>query len=193
MIPTKEAVTEAQLLPILATLQTLGPLLTRPQFDVEYPAHADGGALAAMGLAVIAACERLEAIFKESERYSFADTSKLFETMQKTQEAQLAFLIAQKAAAEEVLRPSFQLKPTLGIAENRYFVYWGDPHTEGGSIIGTGATIAEAMTDFDAAFHRAPSDQVFKISSTTDAPAPQPEDAAETPEEFNTKQKRKKK
>lgn len=192
-IPTKEAVTEAQLLPILATLQTLGPLISRPQFDVEYPAKADGGAMTAIGLAIIAACSRLEAIFADSARYSFADTSKLFETMQKTQEAQLAFLLAQKAAAEEVMRPSFQLKPTLGIAENRYFVYWGDPQSEGGSIVGTGNTIAEAMADFDAAFHRAPNDQVFKISASADAPKAEPSDSAETPEEFQKNTKRKKK
>lgn len=192
-IPTKEAVTEAQLLPILATLQTLGPLLARPQFEVDYPAKADGGAMTAIGLAVIAACGRLEAIFAESERYSFSDTAKLFETIQKSQEAQLAFLQAQKLAAEEVMRPSFQLRPSLGIAENHYFVYWGDPNTEGGSIIGTGATIAEAMADFDAAFHRAPNDQVFKISASTDAPKVEPSDSAETPEEFQNKTKRKKK
>lgn len=192
-VPTKEAVTEAQILPILATLQTLGPLLLKPHSDVEYPANADGGALTAIGLAVIAACGRLESIFSEADRYSFADTAKLLETVQKTQEAQLAFLQAQRLAAEEVLRPSFQLKPTLGITGNQYFVYWGDPQTEGGSIIGTGATIAAAMADFDAAFHRAPSEQIFKISASVDAPNPEPSDLAETPEEFQNKTKRKKK
>lgn len=193
MIPTKEAVTEAQILPILATLQTLGPLLTRPHFDVEYPAKADGGAMTAIGLAVIAACGRLESIFAEAERYSFADTQKFFDTMQKSQEAQLEFLKAQKTAAEEVMRPSFQLKPTIGVHENQYFAYWGDPTIEGGSIVGTGRTIVDALLDFDAAFLRAPNEQVFKISASTDAPKIEPSDSAETPEEFQNKTKRKKK
>lgn len=193
MIPTKEAVTEAQLLPILATLQTLGPLLTRPLTEVEYPSEMDGGAQSAIAMAVIKACNRLGDIFDETARYSIVDTEKFFNTLQKSQEAQIEFLKSQKLAAEEVLRPSFQLRPTLGIHDGGYFAYWGDVTTEGGYIVGTGPTPASALLDFDAAFHRAPGEQIFKISSTTDAPAPQPEDSAETPEDFNKKQRRKKK
>lgn len=192
VIPTKEAVTEAQILPILATLQTLTPLLLRPHHEVEYPANADGGALTAVGLAVIKACARLEAIFEDSERYSFADTKKFFETLQQSQEAQLAFLQAQKLASDEVRRPSFQHRPTLAVHEGGYVAYWGDVTVAGGAIIGMGKTPAEALLDFDRAFERTPAEQVFLIGQTADAPAAQPEDTAETPQDFKKKQRKKK-
>lgn len=192
MIPTKEAVTEAQILPILATLQTLTPMLMRPHHDVDYPAKADGGALAAVGCAIIKACERLELIFAEAERYSFSDTKKFFETLQKSQEAQLEFLKAQKLASEEVRRPSFQHRPTLAVHEGGYVAYWGDVTVAGGAIIGMGPTPEEALLDFDRAFGRTPAEQVFLIGQVADAPVTQPEDTAETPEEFNKKRRKKK-
>lgn len=192
MIPTKEAVTEAQILPILATLQTLTPLLLQPHQEVDYPPKADGGALAAVGCAVIKACARLEAIFEESARYSFADTQRFFETLQKSQEAQLEFLKAQKLASDEVRRPSFQHRPTLAIHDGGYVAYWGDVTTAGGAIIGIGKTPAEALLDFDKAFERTPTEQVYLIGQLADAPAAQPEDTAETPEEFKKKQRKKK-
>jgi hypothetical protein len=190
-VPTKEAVTESQILPILATLQTICPMLTK-SIDIEYERDMDGGAASALAMVVIKACNLLGDIFDESSRYSVADTKLFFDTLQKSHEAQIEFLKSQKLASEEVLRPSFQLRPTIGVHENSYFAYWGDASTENGSIIGVGPTPAAALLDFDAAFHRAPNEQVFKISANVDAPPPQPEDTAETPEEFNKKRRKKK-
>jgi hypothetical protein len=192
MVPTKEAVTEAQILPILATLQTLTPLLLQSHREIEYPKALDGGALSAVGAAVIKACNRLGDIFDEAARYSFADTQKFFETLQKSQEAQLEFLQAQKLASEEVRRPSFQHRPTLAVHEGGYVAYWGDVTVAGGAIIGMGATPEAALLDFDKAFSRTPAEQVFLIGQVADAPAKQPEDLAETPEEFSKKRRKKK-
>lgn len=192
MVPTKEAVTEAQIVPILAIIHALSPLLVANHREVELPQSLDGGAQSAIAMVTIKACNRLADIL-DDKRYGFQDTEKFFKTLQASQEAQLEFLRSQKLASMEVLRPSFQLKPTVTVYESGYVAFWGDITTPGMSIIGQGSTPSAALAAFDEAFDRTPKENLVVMTGLQDEPKPLPEDTAETPEQFNKKQRRKKK
>ena len=180
-VPTREFVTEQQIASCLAVLRELQPyVITFPaaSWDGSPPPERpelDGGIKASVSTTIMAVCDRLDRVMKEDARWDISGTTDLFKALAKTQEAQQEFLREQAASARIVQLPHYQLRPQLMHDGEQYFAVWGDLSLPGGRIIGAGRSPAAALEDFDAAFERAPAEQLQLIleqvePSETDTP-----------------------
>lgn len=163
-IPSREATTAQQLSALLAISRTLEPwLLESPAEIGTAPAKLDGGAAAAALATFVKTCDAIDKMLDDPSRWTLGKQDELYDSVIETQKCQQALIKAQTASAAEIQRPSFQLKPTVMVFQDGYLAFWGNPYEVGACIYGRGLTPAAALLDFDAAFDRAPKDQVVMI------------------------------
>jgi hypothetical protein len=155
IVPSREYITEQQVVIVLSAIREMYPGLMNEDCPKEARLAAEA---TFMGL-----CDRLDKIVADEARWSMTGTASFHDELIETQKAQQEFLSTQTAAASIVLRPSYIHRPTLMRDETNFYAVWGDSTTPGGSIIGVGATPNAALADFDAAFDRAPKDQLNLI------------------------------
>lgn len=181
-VPTREVITEQQVAACMTVLHhlqpyILGPALGKFAFPDEVPDRPDldGGVAAAVSVAAMSVFSRLEKLFTDDARWDAGNSIDLIAQLIVTQKEQQTFLREQAAAARMIQLPHFQLKPELVHDGHNFFATWGDARRPGGQIIGMGATPAAALVDFDAAFERAPAEQLTLILDQTEKPPTQPE------------------
>jgi len=166
MIPSRELITEQQVVIVLSAIRDIYPGLMNEDCPKEAKLAAEA---TFMGL-----CDRLDKIVADEARWSMIGTVNFYDELVETQKAQQEFLSVQTTAASLVLRPSYIHRPTLMRDENYFYAVWGDSTTPGGAIIGVGGTPNAALTDFDAAFDRAPAAQLNLILETENPPEETP-------------------
>lgn len=169
-IPSRESTAEQQVHTALSVLHALLPYVLEPNREPgKEVKEMDGGVECAVVATFVKACNRLDAMLDDQSRWKLEDHDKLYEALIKTHESQQGFLKAQTDAADIVQRPSYQLRPVLAIdADNFYLAVWGDMTKAGCALIGRGRTPAEALADFDAAFHRMPDEQFIVIAEAVE-------------------------
>lgn len=129
-------------------------------------------------LTFMKACERLDSILDDSARWGVSNHSKLNEAIASVHKTQERVLKAQLNHLEQASRPSNRLRPTIATYGLGHFLaIWGSLDKPGMAIIGRGKTPAEALTDFDAAFHRTPNEQITAIDDML-VPPPTDNDSA---------------
>jgi len=171
-IPSRESTSHGQLNALLCITQALQPyLILPPQENIPKEPQLDGGTVAAAATTFIKTCAKIDDILADLTRWSLESQDALYDALVRTQEHQQAFLQAQKAAAESITRPSFQLKPVLMLLDNGYAAVYGDL-TTGASVVGYGLTPELAFLDFDAAWRRQAIEQ--NVISPVEQPVPPP-------------------
>jgi len=174
-LKSREDSNQQQISTLLSILHSLQPYLLEPHRsifseDVPNRPELDGGASASASATFSALCNRLDAVLADAERWSASGFYGEFEKeVLAVHKAQREFLEAQLQSARQLQRPSFQFKPSLTTIRTQegqeYFLaYWGDVEKEGHAIIGRGTTPEAAMLDFDAAFKRAPGEQIIVVA-----------------------------
>lgn len=151
-IPTREQCTGQQMGILLSVLATLHPYILEGYRGGELPKEIDGGAHAAATTTFINACDRIDNILQQTDRWTLDKQNELYDSA-------VAFNKAQTAVSQAALRPSVYLKPLLQAYQDKYVAYWG---TAAGFIVGIGTTPEEAYLDFDAAWKRQPENQHHK-------------------------------
>ncbi len=161
-VPSVEVLTNIQLNSVLSVLQALQPylLLTQRELDAGIPKDLDGGLDAASLNTYVKACSRLDALLDDESRWSLQGAQSLYKAMQEHHESAARFNENQSKVLAELHRPSRRLQPKLATFGAEFVAYWGDALMPGGIVIGRGATPADAMLDFDAAFNRRPEAQL---------------------------------
>jgi len=162
MVPSREYITDQQVGILLASIREVGIWMAKSEDLVP------GEARTAAENTFIGLCTRLDSLVNDETRWSMGATQNFYDELVETQKAQQEFLSTQTAAASLVLRPSYTHRPTLMRDETHFYAIWGDSTRAGASIIGVGATANAALADFDAAFDRAPKDQLNLILETED-------------------------
>lgn len=167
-IPNRESIAEQQVNTALSMLHALMPYILAPHRDpLNPPKELDGGTECAVAATFIKICSRLDAMLDDPTRWKLEDHDKLYAAILESHRVQQVFVKEQIEAAKVVQRPSYQLKPTLAVApDNSYVAYWGNIKEAGGALIGKGNTPAEALSDFDKAFHRMPSEQLVIVKDS---------------------------
>ncbi len=154
----KEHALAAQVQILLNIVHTLeGALSGGTEYSSQPKASLDGGARSSLETTLIHTCGRLDSILEEKKNWGVEAQDEVFDAIIATHKAQTEFLISQKLSADEIRRPSFQLRPNIVRAEVGFAAIYGDISTPNGHIIGVGKTPEEALLDFDAAFKRPPS------------------------------------
>lgn len=170
-VPTPEGITNSQIVNVLGILHSLNPFLLHADAyrepgstPVDHP-KLDGEAFIAASATFIKCCSRLDDILADATRWNMEAHNSLFKSIEEVNMAQKKFLETQTTAAQQINRPSFQLKPKLALFEGSFVAYWGTLGDANGCIIGRGATPEKAMLDFDAAFQRSPDEQIYSIAT----------------------------
>jgi hypothetical protein len=182
---TKEDVTEQQLNHLLTILHNLHPFLVPSNMLEDDNPALDGGAVSSAIATFAKVTDRIDAILDDPARWALKEVDELNGAILATQKAQQEFLAAQITSTREVLRPSFQLHPTLYVSDGKYLAVWGEP-----AIAGVGDTPSAALLDFDASFNRT-SEEQLQLEVTEATPELPPESVPTTP--LTVKPKRKKK
>lgn len=171
-IPSREFIVEQQVAIVLAGVREMYPGLVNEDVPKEAKLAAEA--------TFIGLCDRLDRIIAEDSRWSMKATTEFYEELVQTQKAQQEFLHEQAESVKIVRRPSYIHRPTLMRDESLFYAVWGDSTVAGASIIGVGATPNAALADFDAAFDRAPKDQLNLILETeTETPKTPPTETNE--------------
>lgn len=159
--PSRDLVSTGQIHTVLHILSSLQPylLLTEREYD-GLPAKLDGGVACAAVATFAAACGRLDSMLADGSRWSLAAHDELHKAVIEHFVAAKKVNEAQCIAVEAIKRPSRSLQPRVTVSNGLYIAFWGDPTLPGGMILGKGATPAEAIADFDAAFTRSIADQI---------------------------------
>lgn len=166
-VPSREFITDQHIGILLASIREVGIWMSKAEDVVPSEARV------AAENTFIGLCDRLDKIITDETRWSMTGTTNFYDELIATQKAQQEFLSMQTAAASLVLRPSYIHRPTLMRDETHFYAVFGDSTKAGSSIIGVGATANAALADFDAAFDRAPKDQLNLILDTENPEPPQ--------------------
>lgn len=189
-LPTRESVTNFQVCTLLDILGGLQPfVLLQPRDMGDRAPELDGGVASSAAATFINATTVLDAILTDPERWTLGEVKSLHAALIKTQEAQQTFLAEQLRASAQVLRPSFVHQPTLFASGGRFIAVLGRVNIPGAYLVGEGATPAEALLDFDAAFGRTTEEQrqiIFETEAELD-----PEPIPSTPITFRPKKRKK--
>jgi len=173
-LQTKEDATTQHVATILNVVHVMRSMLIIP--EEETAARLSGETRIAAQSTLIHACARLDAILNEPERWSISGLTRLHEAIIKVHQTQEKVLRANLAYIEMNQRPSYHFKPQLATYNSTHFIaFWGKIEEPGMAIIGRGRTPAEALKDFDAAFHRTPKEQYNLITrAMEEETSPQP-------------------
>lgn len=164
---TREDVTGQQVDLLLVILNNLQPYLVSRDVREGSSPELDGGVVDSAVATFVKVTDRLDAILDDSARWDTKEFNVLTEAIVSAQKAHQIFLEAQTQSVREVVRPSYQCRPTLLVSEGQFVAVWGDP-----AIVGVGNTPHEALLDFDAAFHRTPPEQTKIVTEEPVPPTP---------------------
>jgi len=160
-VPSRESTTQMQIASAMSVIHALQPyLLYHPTQEPEDRPELDGGAVASATVTFSKACERLDKILEDESRWSIDPHNGLIEALTRSQEAIRRFNEENVLTVQGLRRPSRQFQPQFAISGDVFLAFAGDPSFPGGQIIGRGKTPAEALLDFDAAFHRVVQEQL---------------------------------
>lgn len=163
-VPTRESVSERQVDTVLTILTHLQPYLLwthREVQDGEEHLKIDGGVKNSAEVTFIKACERLEAMLGDNNRWHMGNADELYKSIIANQQSMQKFNEAQTLAVNELRRPSRIFHPSFSSAgEDGFVAYHVSSDFPGGILMGKGATPADACLDFDKAFHRLVQDQL---------------------------------
>ncbi len=161
-IPTRDACSNQQVdtvLKVLAYLQAY--VLNFHHEDESARPEMDGGTKCAAQVTFMKACNRLDAILDDSERWNLSSHDALYNAVTKNHESAAALHAEQMESLKSIKRPCHHFKPQFTTVQGGIVVaYWGELTDPGSLIMGKGATPEEALADFDKAFHRVAKDQV---------------------------------
>lgn len=103
---------------------------------------------------LIKACDRLDKILDDDQRWTIDYQKGLEDEFKKSHAENLKFLEAQRKASEEITTPHFQWRPTIMKSEdgNLFVALLGDPEKPTEGITGIGRTPEEALEEFDKNF-----------------------------------------
>jgi len=176
-IPNRESIAEQQVNTALNILNHLAPYILAPHREFPHlPKELDGGTECAAAATFVKVCARLDAMLDDNSRWKLEDHDQLYAAILESHRVQQVFVAEQIEAAKVVQRPSYQFRPTLAVApDNHYVADWGNLSEPGGALIGRGRTPAEALVDFDQAFHRMPNEQFVIIAESVEKAATPPE------------------
>lgn len=166
--------TQNQMGTLLAVVANMTELLINPARDTDIIPGArplPGEARIAAEATLIKACDRLDRMIDDSQRWSMdfqlALEKGLMENQiksQKVMEEQIATLkadreraIAGKIAAEEIESPHARYKPSLYPIDGGWLAMTGDPNNLKSGIGGLGKSPEAALQDFDNTFRGKPS------------------------------------
>ncbi len=200
-MPSREQTSNAQFDTVLSVLGALTPylLLSHREIDDTLPRSLDGGASASAVATFATACNRLDAMLNDPERWKLDQTDAVQGAVQEHFRGAAEVHKAQVQAVADMRRPSVVRKPRLTTIGGEFIAIWGDPSLPGGLILGRGMTPEEALEDFDQAFTRQAGQQLKFAPASEERlrgePAPEPEQPAtpETPEARHKKRKTRKK
>jgi hypothetical protein len=155
-LPSRDAVTQHQIGMLQSIISTMGPYAWTRAVPAagepdEFPRLDPGVALSA-SLTFINACTRLDTIIEDSARWETAIHDRLYDSIEKVQLAQVNVLKEQAESAKAIRRPCYQFKPILARTPDTFIAYYGGLPDVGVPIMGTGATLEEALANFDLAF-----------------------------------------
>jgi hypothetical protein len=160
-VPHRDSVSQMQIGAILSVMHALQPYLlynvTR-DVDAGHP-ELDGGSAAAATSTFVKACERMEKILSDENRWTLSDHDELIRSILKTQAGIQAFNEENVTTVRSLRLPHRKYHPQFAVAGEFYIAFAGDPSFPGGQIIGKGRTPQEALDDFDSAFVRVVPDQ----------------------------------
>lgn len=162
MIPMREMVTDKQINTVLDVLRDLQPyiLLTQREVDSAIPKELDGGVASSATTTFIRACNRLDAMLDDAERWTLRSSDSLYDAMKAHYEAAVKVTASQLDAVANMQRPSRRLKPSFTRIGEEFIAFWGTADLPGGMILGRGPTPEVALNDFDAAFERRAAEQI---------------------------------
>lgn len=177
LIPNRESITEQQVATILAVIHNLQPYLLEQVVELGHqnPPPLDGEAKSSAVATFVQACNRMDEILSQPDRWSIKTHDELYTAIIETHKKQQEFLHEQSESVKQLRRPSYQLRPTLAVAGNDYIAFFGDISRPGCALVGRGKTPNEALLDFDAAFNRIPDDQFAVIAQSVNSPEETPE------------------
>jgi hypothetical protein len=186
-VPTREKTLEKMIQTTLGVLNCLQPYLLDDAMPTGDGTHSDvqGEARAAASVAFIATCDRIEALMKNDLHWSGTDGDAIVESIKNTQKTVRDYFSEQAVTVKELRRPSRAFNPEFVKIGDVFIAFYKSNDFPGGILIGRGATPAEALTDFDAAFSRKPEEQLrfddatlARLGIQLPAPAPAPKTPA---------------
>ena len=156
IFPNRENVTTGQLQNVLQVCNTAITGLINPWrgFVADSEAPQNSEARIALENTLIKACDRLDKILSDDQRWTIEYQKNLEAEFNKSHAENLKFLEAQRKASEEISTPHFQWRPTLlKSADGKMWVaLLGDPQDPSKGIVGIGRTPEEALAEFDKDF-----------------------------------------
>lgn len=161
-LPTRDAVSNAQIGTLLNVLDSLQPYLLLSPREVEagIPRELDGGIPSAALSTFCGVCDRIDRIVRDDNRWSLDTHDRLYEALFKTAEKQRETLQAQQDFVRDCKRPSRTHRPEFTRLGDVFVAYYGDLADPPSVVMGRGNTPEEAVDDFDRAFLRKMAEQV---------------------------------
>jgi|SRR5712664_121119 len=154
-MPHRDTVTGLQVTTLLSAINVLQNFLLNPTRDTadgwKNP-ELDGGVRSSIEASVIRICDRLDIIIGDETRWSLDLQNILEEQLMQLNEKAAELADLQIAANKEILTPHFRYKPTiLRLTDGNWAVMLGEVE-QPGAIVGFGATINDAIANFDDQF-----------------------------------------
>lgn len=183
-VPTREKTLEKMIQTTLGVVNCLQPyLLDDEAMESGDGTHRDklGEARAAACVAFMATCDRIESLMKDDKNWTGTDGDAIVQSIKDTQKTVRDYFAEQAVTVKELRRPSRSFNPEFVKIGDLFIAFYKSNDFPGGILIGRGATPAEALTDFDAAFSRKPEEQLrfddatlARLGIKLPAPAPAP-------------------
>lgn len=155
VFPNRENVTTGQIQNVLQICNTAVTGLINPWRgfvgdDDSSPKNSE--ARIALENTLIKACDRLDKILGDDQRWSIDYQKGLEDEFKRSHSENLKFLESQRRASEEISSPHFQWKPTLMKSQDGklFSAFLGEP--ENPYVIGIGRSLEEALEEFDKDF-----------------------------------------
>lgn len=158
MVAPPESETATQIEVLLRAAMTMSNIIETPPSDnvLEKRNEPSGNVIDSVEATLIRICNRLDGILDDNSRWDLAHQRKVEAATERAHAEQIAFLAAQRAAAEEITTPHFKFRPNLSRLPNGSgwvaFIgdAFGDPEN---ALAGIGKTPKSAVDAFDAIFN----------------------------------------
>lgn len=167
-IPERQLTTSQQVNTLLGVCGMMWSMLNSPKEEGALEQkHADFSCRAAAETTFIKACDALQLVLSEPERWDFSFQLNIERDYHESIELNKEFLRAQKRHAEEAASPHFRMQPTLmKLTDNTWLAMCGDLNHMEHAILGVGASPREAMESFDKSFNGELSESVVQFINT---------------------------
>lgn len=153
--PQRDLVTNNQVTTLLQIGSfALHSLKSQPSFDDGVQLALDGGCKTSAESLFISTCNRLDDVLADADRWSFKLQDSLEKKLEEMYSQNTLFLTEQTKAAAQLSLPSFIYKPSLMQlpVTGEWVAYIGSLEDIDHSVVGLGATPAQAVDSFNAVF-----------------------------------------